>query len=278
LTLTSREKKALIVGAAIAAGVILIAYVLVPVGRAWVQLGSVLGPKLQYVERLRERAQEQNALLARRDALVGRLGSVLGPEAAPALGAREEKSERPPVPAGAERPSDVAPPQDAERPSDAKPAEPLSGEPSLPGQAGKPESPGKSAAEPETPDTSKDTLQGGPEDKSKPEEKEAPKPTDWPSGISLATHLERIAKKSGVKVSKVTPTKPSAYWKGNGYFKAVGLQVGFETNIQSLIKFLHALEKGERLVRVEQARIGRELKGQKITVSLEVVGYESVER
>jgi hypothetical protein len=265
LTLTSREKKTLAIGAVIAGVVVLIAYVLVPAGSAWVQLGRVLGPKLQYVERLQERAEEQNALVARRDVLVARLGSVLGPEAAAPVQAREERSEK--------QQTRTPGSADAERSSDAKPAEPPLGEPSS-----KPEGSRKLEAGPETPDTFEDTLQEKPEDKSSTEEKESPKPTARPSGISFATHLERIAKKSGVKVNKVTPTKPAAYWKGNGYFKPVGLVVGFEANIQSLIKFLQALEKGERLVRLEQAQFRRDpARGQKITVTLNLVGYESVE-
>ena len=263
MTLTSREKKTLVVGAIIAALVLLIAYVLVPVGRAWVQLGSVLGPKLQYVQRVQERAQEQNALLARREVLVGRLGSVLGPEAAPP----EEKSEKPKAraarPAGTERKpaTEEESSKRLETPSEVKPT-------------GSKESPDKSEAGPEKPDKPK-----MPQDKPKTEEAKPAKPAAPKSGISLAAHLERIAKKSGIKINKVTPRKPSACWKGNRYFKAVGLQVGFQTKIQSLIKLLHALEKGERLVRVEQVGFSRDLKkGQNIRVSLQVVGYESVAR
>ena len=96
-----------------------------------------------------------------------------------------------------------------------------------------------------------------------------------PTGISVATHLERLAKKSGVKLNKVTPRKPSRRCKGDKHIGPVGLTIGFEANIQSLIKLLHALEKGERLVRVEQAEFRRDLKKpQNIQVTLHVVGYE----
>ena len=263
MTLTSKEKKTLVVGAVIAGLTILIAYVLVPLGRTWAQLGSVLGPKIQYVERLRERAQEQNALLAQREELVGKIGSVLGPEAAPPEEKSEKPEARPARPAGTERKpaTEEEISKKPETPSDAK-------------AAGPKEISDKSEAGPEKPDTSE-----MPEEKPKAEEAKAAKPAAPPSGISLATHLERIAKKSGVKIKKVTQRKPSACWKGNRYFKAVGLQIGFEANIQSLIKLLHALEKGARLVRVEQAEFRRDLKkGQNIRVTLYVVGYESVAR
>ena len=196
---TNREKRTILAGGVVAGLILLIAYVVLPLAREWQRLGDSLRPRLRYVEMLQQRARRQNALLARRNALVARVGWVLGQNA-----------------------------------------------PSSRNKAKRPKTKAKGAADPE-------------------------------SGISLAAHVERIAKQSSVSIKQITRGKPASRRKADKHFAPVGLQVRLEAHIQSVIKFLHALEKGERLVRAERVECRRDLKrGRTLKVTLHVVGYESV--
>jgi hypothetical protein len=49
--------------------------------------------------------------------------------------------------------------------------------------------------------------------------------------------------------------------------------------MQNLIKLLYEIEKGERLVRVEEIRLRRDLKkGDNVATTIDVVGYEAAAR
>ena len=261
MNLTSKEKKTIVAGGVAAGLTLLIAYVIVPLMQEWGRLGDVLGPKLEYVQKLRERLRAQSALLARRDELSKKLGSVLGPEAyTPPKESEKPRSGK----AGSKGPKGSEDSkQAANKDGPAKPESTHTAKaPEAKGEPGKPK-----------PDQKKPNAKRPAKDEPKPEK--AKKKDTAPTGISVATHLERLAKKSGVKLNKVTPRKPSRRCKGDKHIGPVGLTIGFEANIQSLIKLLHALEKGERLVRVEQAEFRRDLKKpQNIQVTLYVVGYE----
>lgn len=110
----------------------------------------------------------------------------------------------------------------------------------------------------------------------KPKTIDAP---DAPSGISLAAYVERVAKKAGVVIARITASKPAMRKKRSRHFNPVGQRISCEAKIESLIKLLYALEKGERLVCVEHIELRCDSKkGQKIQVALHITGYESVVR
>ncbi|MCK4284373.1 MAG: hypothetical protein KAX44_08660, partial [Candidatus Brocadiae bacterium] len=85
MELSKREKHMLIAGASAVALIVLMAWVILPLGRAWSRLGDELRPRLRAVAILRDRAERQEALLARRARLVRQVGSLLhAPEPADA--------------------------------------------------------------------------------------------------------------------------------------------------------------------------------------------------
>jgi len=248
LSLTSKERNTLAVGGVIVALTLLIAYAIVPLLQAWSQLGDELETKLRAVEKLETRAEEQKKLLAQRDRLVAKLGSVLGPEATPPRQEPKKATDSATVKKPVEEPPATA----------AKAPAPEAGPP-------KPEANLKKPAEPVAAEKSA--------------EKKPDKPEDKQRGIAVATHIERLAKKAGVEIKKVVPKKPSAARPADKFFRPAAWQISCEPKVQSLIKLLHALEKGERLLRIEQANFRCDLKkGQTVQVTLHVVGYEAVTR
>ena len=330
MNLTSRDRKAVVVGGIIAGLILVIAYAVAPLVRTWFQRGTELGPKLAYVDKLRERVHGQDSLLNRRDVLVRRLGSLLGPEASgvheqpvvPTTGSAEtaaaDEREKPAEseveaasteetavtasPGAAE--SAVAGEQDKPGGSEAEvvPGEmaagaettgaaesSVTGEQEKPGEsetevaataspglaetsvAGEQETPGESEAETALTEEAAATAaaaQRGAAEVGRPS-----------SGVSLAAHLERTAKKSGVKIKRISPKKQSRGRRGTRHFSSVALQIRIESDMQNLIKLLHALEKGERFVRIEQMQLRRDLKkGNNMEISLDIVGYEAVAR
>ncbi len=94
------------------------------------------------------------------------------------------------------------------------------------------------------------------------------------SALSLAAYLDQTTKKAGVKIKNIKPKKLTASQKDRKYFRASTVQVTFDTKLQSLLKLLHALEKGERLIRIEDINLRRDLKkGDTVSVTLDIVGY-----
>ena len=78
MSLTAREKQTVLIGAIVAAVLIVVSVVLAPLARRWAELGSELAPKLVRVEALRQRARRSELLVARRNRFARQLGSVLG--------------------------------------------------------------------------------------------------------------------------------------------------------------------------------------------------------
>jgi len=360
MNLTSRDRKAVGIGGIIAGAILVIAYLVVPLSRIWFRRGTELGPKLAYVDRLRERVHEQDLLLQRREVLVRRLGSLLGPEASgvpaqlvvpsavaaelAAAGEQDElaKGEEEDAPtdetavtaspestettvAGEqEEPgnseSDVAPGEEAavtagpestevtvageqeepgESESDVAPADEavvtaspesteaaVAGEQQEPGESESDVAPADEAVVAASPESTEAAVAGEQEEpggdsgvEAAAPEEAAPEAGRPSSGVSLAAHLERTAEKSGVKIERISPKRQSRGRRGTRHFNSVALQVRLESNVQNLIKLLHALEKGERFVRVEQIQLRRDLKkGDNMQVSLDIVGYEFVTR
>jgi len=242
MNLTSRERKAAVIGGIIAGFVFLVAYVIAPLARTWSLKASQLEPKLRQIAELTERARQQDSLVRQRNARVGRLGSLLGPEALAAQG----RANTPPPGSGESR--------------------------------ARPEEGNSEGGEEESPPTEK-TGDTAPAAAEAAAEKNNPETREVSSGVSLAAHLERIAKKSGVKIKRISPKGRSGARKSNKHFNTVALQVSLESNMQNLIKLLYEIEKGERLVRVEEIRLRRDLKkGDNVATTIDVVGYEAAAR
>jgi hypothetical protein len=256
MKLTSREKKTAVVGGIVAVLVVLFACVVAPLARTWSWKGAQLEPKLRQIAELRERARLQDSLARQRNVLVSRLGALTCPEEA----VMQERADTATVGSGE---SAVQ-----EHPSEAMPG---SGESTADGERGNPEGSGKepSPAKQETDAEAAvaDTAVATPESN--------PQTDNAATGVCLATHLERIAKTSGVKIKQISPKSGSRSGKSNKHFNAVALKITIESNIESLIKLLHAIEKGERLVRVEQIRLRRDLKKGSVATTIDVVGYEA---
>jgi hypothetical protein len=258
MNLTSRDRKAVVVGGIIAGLILVISYVVAPLARAWFRRGTELGPKLEYVDRLRERVHGQESLFDRREVLVRRLGSLLGQEA-PVVRARSME----PI-ARVEQAAAATPTASVAGPA-GRITEPTSTTPTarIAGSA--------AAGERENPVVSEVAVAST--------ERAAASAGRPASGVSLAAHVERTAKKAGVKIERISPKRQSRARRGTRHFDSVALQVRIESDMQNLIKLLYGLEKGERFVRVEQMQLRRDLKkGDAMKVSLDVVGYEAAAR
>ncbi len=233
MNLTGREKKAAVIGAIIVGLVVLYAYVVAPLARAWSWRGNDLKPRLRQITELRERARRQGSLVRTRNVLVSRLGALTCPEDL----------------AVQKRP-DAAMPGSGESAADA--------EGGNPGETEKEPSPAEETADPAAVAVEQNSGTGS-------------------SGVCLAAHLERIAKTSGVNIKRISPRKRASAGKSNKHFGAVALKVNIESNIENLIKLLYAIEKGERLIRVESIQLRRDLKkGGNVATTLDVVGYEAI--
>ncbi len=205
MSLTARDKKTLAIGGIAAALIVVVGYGILPLVRGGDGVSGGSASTLERADGIRERIRHQKAVLKRRNALAGRLGSLVSFEASEGNTSAQGTPEQ-----GA----DV----DA---------------------SGDKEDAGKAAA---------------------------------PSPVGLAAYIERSAAGTGVKIGKVTPRKSAKEHKGGKHFVPAMLQLTMEGNIESLLKMLHVLEKGERFVRIEQIQVGR--KGNAINATLVVAGYE----
>lgn len=261
---TKKEKRTTFIALGAGAAILMAYYVFLPLWNRWTALGAALEPKVRYLEMLRQRAHAQNALLARRDELAKKLGAVEGREGQPGGAA----------PAAAP-PAASSPPQPG--PTAMKPnTKPDAAPPAAPSTAAPPAAP----AAPPAPSTSPPAATSPAEKAKSPAATDAPKPPPKPpAAVALATYIERQANAAGIRVNSITPTTPSRSCKEGKSFTPVGLQVNMETMSPALIKLLRALEKGDRFIRIEHADIRHDIKkGQNVTATLYIVGYESSAR
>ncbi|MCK4375609.1 MAG: hypothetical protein KAX19_09780, partial [Candidatus Brocadiae bacterium] len=85
-------------------------------------------------------------------------------------------------------------------------------------------------------------------------------------------------KKCGAKIKVVAAKKVPRGSTPLNHFKMVGLQVEAEGNVDSIVKMLHALEKGPRFIRVEQLKIHHDAKKpMAMSVTVEIVAYDPVD-
>jgi len=93
-----------------------------------------------------------------------------------------------------------------------------------------------------------------------------PPPAGW---------LEKTIKKQGGQVKLISVVKAPRNVKRWRSFRMVALQADVECNAESLVKLLHAFEKGERFVRVDDLKIRHEMKKpDALSVTLRILAYE----
>ena len=78
MKLSRRERHMLIGGAILAALVVFMTWIIVPLSRKWIELGDQLAPRLMRLDAVQSRAEEHGKLLARRARLSRQVGSLLG--------------------------------------------------------------------------------------------------------------------------------------------------------------------------------------------------------
>ena len=252
-------------------------------GGAWSRLGDELRPRLRVVAILRDRAERQEALLARRARLVGKVGTLLqAPEPADAgrpqgRGASEE-SRRGSAPAeAAEDGSDEAAAQQTTADAPAEGDEDESDEPgteqataNAPAEGDEDESdePGPQQATADAP------AEGAEDESDEPPTRQAK--ADVPA---LEALLEKAVKKSGGRVKLISAKKSPRQTLRLKHFKMTVLQVQTDLSVDSLVKLLHALEKGPRFARVDSLKVRHDLKKPgALSVTFEVIAYELPEQ
>jgi hypothetical protein len=220
----------LIVGGALVGLTVLIAWMVIPLGRKWREMGRQLSPRLETLASLQERAEQRGSLLVRRDRLAKEIGVL------------------------------VTPPPGAVEETDAEADNQEGGE--------KPEEADRDDAE---------AREQAQEKEQEPEEKEAPEPEKGPQAPELEAKLEQTFASAGAEMKLLTVKRVSRFGLRPEHFRMVGFQVETETKIESLVKLLHALEKGPRFMRVDRLRLRHEEgKPGRVSVSMEIVAYEQV--
>ncbi len=251
MNLPDRDKRALAVGAALVLAILLVGYVMIPIGRKWSESRSVAGAKREFISTLAKRLDEQEATLKQRNALVLRMGSLFGP------GTETTK-----------RSEEKAPVEPENVPANNQESE-----------AAKPDTKQESGNQADKPKPGDEETKAAPEisDKANPKRDEVKKKGS--AAATLAGYVEQSAKQAGATIKRITPRKSSAGLRNTKYFHPVTLQVTMECTIQNLVKVLYALEKGERFVNVDQIQIHRDTGGgDRMDVTLDLRSYEAEAR
>ena len=241
MKLSRREKRMLVGGAIIVALVILVNWIIAPLSRKWAELGKQVAPRLALLETVRSRAERYASLLARRDHLSRQIGSLLEP-AQPEE--PQKKDANPPAPPAApsEQPAPpAAPPEqkDADTPPAPPPAPPEQPAPVAP-----------------------------------PAEQPAPAQPAKKDVRSLEAELAKIVGKSGAKIKVVSAKQPPRATERLKFFRMTALRIEAEGNADSLVKMLHALEKGDRFIRIDALKIHQDLKKPgALNLTMEILAY-----
>ena len=75
-----------------------------------------------------------------------------------------------------------------------------------------------------------------------------------PKDFSLATHLEDLAKKNGVKIDSIGPPRNPA--KPNDYYKETQVEVKIkELSLKTLVNFLYEIENSKEFLKITSIRI-----------------------
>ncbi|MCD6287527.1 MAG: hypothetical protein J7M12_00285 [Candidatus Hydrogenedentes bacterium] len=234
--LEEREKRAVVGGSVLGVAILVFAYGILPLMRAWSYQSAQLAPKQEYVKALRQRLNAQQSLMARRAVLAKRIGSLLGSEGDTDRSVSEKDTLKNEVP-------------DQSVPAD--------------DQTGLDET---ATGTPEPEQTDSDTA-------TKPISDTA---TVSASDVRVAAYIERTIQRSGMKIKRLTPKSTSSGRKNNKHFHPVAIQVSVEGDIERLLNLLYALEKGDRFVRIDQFQCRRDWnKGNAVNATLDVLAYET---
>ena len=280
MVLTNEEKRTTWIAAAGGVAVLLIYFVGLPLWNRWTALGAALEPKVQLLAKLQERANAQNALLARRDALARELGAMegraapIGPPQGMPIGPTQG------MPPGPVQGMPAGPTQGRlHGPPPGMPVGAVQGTPNGPAQSmpiasvqGKPPAappPGAEKAQKSMPATTGLAMPAAP----------AAPPGAPPHSVAVSAYVERQAGTVGIRFNSVTSFTPTLGYKDGKSLKPAGVVVTLETATPALLRLLYALERGDRLLRIERMEIHHDLKkGPMITATLHIVGYEAAAR
>jgi hypothetical protein len=266
----------MVIGGILSAAILLVAFGIMPLVREWRRLGDILTPRMENLGRLEVLAQRQKLLRARRDALAAGIGLVAGPEALakPEPAAAGEKSGAPGSSKPDTGPKEKLPPTAAapdSAPVAVGPAAPDSAPVAASGPANARVDTGPAAGgDPPASKAGSPAAKAGP-----PSRKGGPPGPQAESGpISLATYVDRLTKKSGIGLVRLTPRKVRA-GSAQRFFAPAAVRISFQADLQSLLKFLQAIDGSERLIRVEEVEFSRDEKsGPMLQVTMEISGYE----
>jgi len=107
---------------------------------------------------------------------------------------------------------------------------------------------------------------------------EAPEPADKPNGYELEAEVEKVFKECGAGLKLLSAKRLSRLGLRPEQYEMIGLQVETETKVESLIKLLHRIEKGQRFMRVDRLKLrhnpGKPLA---VTATMELVAYERLD-
>jgi hypothetical protein len=224
MALGSREKRTVMIGGAAVLVIALLKWGIAPLWGSWCDMGDELAPKVQALQRTRERLERRQALLARRARLVKQIGWVSPPDEKPDNGVGKGKD------------------------TEAAPA--------LGGSAAKTEE--RPAAKSEGNSATK--AQGD----------SAAKP---PERTGFEAELEKAAGKCKVDLKSLVAEKARPGERLTCFEQEV-FRVEAEATPEALVALLHALEKGPRLVRVDELTVRPDTsKPGPAKVTLQIVAY-----
>ena len=218
-------------GVAAILAIAVVAWAILPLWDSWCRMGDELAPKVQALQRARERLERRRTLLARRARLVKQIGWVAPPIEEPEKRSKESGG------------GDAAPkPRNGPPNAEAKP------------NAGPPETEAKPNS-------------GPPNAEAKPNAKP-------PERAGFEAELEKAAAKSKVQMKSLVGEKARPGVRLT-CFKPRLFRLEAEAKPEALVALLHALEKGPRLVRVDELVLRQDVeKPGPLKVTLQVAAYE----
>lgn len=95
-----------------------------------------------------------------------------------------------------------------------------------------------------------------------------------PGDHRLAAYLETSAAQAGLKIKRISSKKYMGGPSKLRHFVGVSLQLSVGGEAESLLKFLHAVEKGGRFARVDQIEVHRSDAERMVDANLSVSGYQ----
>jgi len=265
MKLSQREKRMLVGGAIIVALVILVNWIIAPLSRKWAELGRQLAPRLALLETVRSRAERHAVLQARQYELSRQIGSLL--DSAQSEVPQKKDANTPPAPPSVPPGPPATPPVLPATPP-GTPATP----PALPATpAAPPATPPAPPAAPVAPPTAPVAPPATPPT--------ATAQTPKKDLRSFEAELAKTIGQSGAKINLISAKQPPRPPEALKYFKMTALRVEAEGNTDSLVKMLHALEKGNRFIRIDTLKIHQDVKKPgALNLTMEIVAYAPADK